>query len=253
MRTDAIAKTGTRVMGITAGGAMARHVVVHERTTMPIPDRLSFTEAAAIPEVFLTAHDALFTLAELKKGERVLIHAVASGVGTAAIQLARVHHVMPFGTTRSPDKIDRAKALGLQAAIVPSEGRFAEAFLAATGGERPNVILDAIGAAYFEENLSLLATKGRLVIIGLMGGATAEAPLGQIVARRLRVIGSVLRSRSVEEKIAATERFAKDELSRFSSGDLRPIVDAVLPMSSVAEAHKRMEANDTFGKVVLQW
>lgn len=244
---------GARVMGIAGGGGMARHLITDEREAIPVPKRLSLQEAAAIPEVFLTAHDALFSQAELQSGEHVLIHAAASGVGTAAIQLARAAGAIPSGTSRSPGKLDRARKLGLEHGIVPEDGAFAGTFLERNGGRSADVILDAIGAAYFEQNLSVLASRGRLVIIGLMGGTSAELPLGLLLGRRLRIFGTVLRSRSLEEKITVAERFCEEALGWLEQGTIEPVVDAVYPMASAAEAFGRLERNESFGKLVLSW
>ncbi len=242
---------GDAVMGIVGGGGMARLVVAHEREVVPAPKGMSLTDAAAIPEAFMTAFDALFAQAELAAGERVLVHAVASGVGTAALQLAASAGARVAGTSRSPDKLARCAALAPFTPIEPEDGRFADAVKAAVGGA--DVVLDLVGAAYLSESLAAMAPRGRMIVVGLVGGLEAPLPLGVLLAKRLRVQGSVLRSRPLEEKAALAQRFAATVVPRFEAGALRPVVDDVLPMRDVAEAHARMERNATVGKLVLTW
>jgi putative PIG3 family NAD(P)H quinone oxidoreductase len=244
---------GDRLMGIVGGGAMATWTVVHEREVLRIPDNLSFAEAAAIPEVFLTAYDALFCQAGLRMGEVVLLHAVASGVGTAALQLARIAGARAIGTSRTQEKLERCAELGLSASIRAEGGRFADRVAEITGGRLADVILDCVGAAYLAENLRALAPLGRLVVLGLLGGATGEMPLGLLVSRRVRVMGSVLRSRPLEEKAALAQRFSREVLPLFADGQLKPVIDAVLRMEEIRDAHRRMERNENIGKIVLSW
>ncbi|WP_373047830.1 NAD(P)H-quinone oxidoreductase [Vulgatibacter sp.] len=238
-------KAGDAVMGIVGGGAMASHLLVHEREAMPAPPNLSIEEAAAIPEVFLTAWDALFLQAGLRLGERVLLHAVASGIGTAALQLALHAGAIPIGTSRSREKLDRCAAIGLRESVLVEGGAFARASKGA------NVILDTVGAAYATENAKALSPGGRWVMIGLLGGATGEVPLGLLLSKRAHLVGSVLRSRPLEEKAALARAFSREIVPLFTVGKLRPVVDAVLPIERAAEAHERMERNETFGKLVL--
>jgi len=245
-------KVGDRVMGIVGGGAMATHVTVSAREAIPVPSRLSSAEAAAIPEAFLTAYDALFLQAGLRMGESVLIHAVGSGVGTAALQLAREAGALVIGTSRSQEKLDRGKAMGLEASILV-EGGFAEKVREHTGGRGADCILDLVGAAYFEENLAALANRGRMICVGLLAGAKANLPLGTLLSKRITLIGTVLRSRAPEEKALLARRFADEVLPLFERGRLSPVVEAVLPFEQVAEAHRLLESNRTFGKVVLAW
>jgi NADPH2:quinone reductase len=245
---------GERVMGIAGGGAMATHIAVHERTLVPVPASLDLERAAAVPEVFMTAYDALFLQAGLAIGDDVLIHAVGSGVGTAAVQLAVRAGARAIGTSRDEGKLDRCRALGMSEGIlVDGERRFADRVRALTGGHGAAIILDSIGAAYLEENVRALAGGGRLVVIGLLGGASAPLPLGLLLARRGRVLGTVLRSRPLEEKAELAQAFIAHVLPLFTDGRLVPVVDSVMPMSEVREAHRRMEKNDTFGKIVLRW
>ena len=246
---------GDRVMGIVAGGGMASHVVVHEREAIRVPAALSIEDAAAIPEVFLTAYDALFPQARMTLGDNVLLHAIGSGVGTAALQLATATGARALGTSRTADKLERCHALGLAAedGLLVSDKRFAQAVLERTGGRGADVILDSIGAAYLAENVAALAQRGRMVVIGLMGGAAGELPLGALLAKRACVMGTVLRARALEEKASLAQAFSRDAIPLFERGALRPVVDCVLPMRDVAEAHRRMERNETFGKIVLAW
>lgn len=246
---------GDRVMGIVGGGGMASHLVVHAREAIRVPDGMSLTDAAAIPEVFLTAYDALFVQAALGMGQTVLLHSIGSGVGTAALQLARAVSARVLGTSRTQDKLQRCEPLGLAAAdgILVSDKRFAARVAELTAGRGVDVILDTVGATYLSENLEALASRGALVVIGLMGGASAEVALGALLQKRARVQGSVLRSRPLEEKAALAQAFARAALPLFASGALKPVVDSVLPMAEIREAHRRMEQNETFGKIVLSW
>jgi putative PIG3 family NAD(P)H quinone oxidoreductase len=244
---------GDRVMGIVAGGGMATHLVVHAREAMRIPTSMSLTDAAAVPEVFLTAYDALFAQAGLGLGQVALLHAVGSGVGTAALQLARAAGAHAIGSSRSADKLERCKALGLNDAILVPDKQFAARVLELTARRGADVILDTVGAAYLAENIAALANGGRLVLVGLVGGAVAELGLGVLMAKRASVIGTVLRTRPLEQKAALAQAFVRDVLPMLERGTIKPVVDCVLPMSEIQEAHRRMERNDTFGKIVLSW
>jgi len=245
-------KPGDRVMGIVAGGAMATRVVTEADELMRIPKQLSLEEAAAVPEVFLTAYDAMVLQGDLRAGGTVLVHAVASGVGTAAIQLASVLRATSVGTSRTAHKLPRCTELGLDHAILVEDGQFSDTVLAAVP-QGVDVILDTVGAAYLAQNVKVVANKGRIIVIGLMGGVKADLNLGVLLSKRASIHGSVLRSRSSAEKAELTSAFAAQMLGRFASGELRPIIDEVLPMSEAQDAHHRMEANETFGKLVLTW
>jgi NADPH:quinone reductase-like Zn-dependent oxidoreductase len=240
-------------MGIVAGGAMCTHVLVHEREAIAVPESLSLTDAAALPEVFLTAYDALFLQAGLRMGESMLVHAVGSGIGTAAIQLARACGVTAVGTSRTEDKLERCKALGLDIGIAATDKTFAKAVLERTGGRGVDVILDTVGAVYLADNLQALAPKGRIVVIGLLGGAAGELSLGMLLAKRARILGSVLRSRPLEEKVTLAQACTRELLPLFARGALAPVIDVVMPMSEIRAAHERLESNTTFGKIVMQW
>jgi putative PIG3 family NAD(P)H quinone oxidoreductase len=251
---DGVARfsVGDRVMGIVAGGGMAELVVVHEREAVPVPEGMSLEDAGAVPEVFMTAYDALFRQARIGLGSFVLLHAVGSGIGTAALQLCHAAGATPIGTTRTEAKLARCAALGLAVhGIVATDGRFAARVSEITGGRMADVVLDTVGAAYLGENVAALAPRGTMVVLGLLGGVGGELPLGLVLGKRLTIVGSVLRARPLEEKAALAQAFAHDVLPLFAAKSLRPIVDAVLPIADVAEAHRRMDANETFGKLVL--
>ncbi len=250
-RVDTVAP-GDRVFGLLGGGGYAQRVVTHHRTVATIPDNLSFTDAAAVPEVFITAYDALFNHCNLSMGEAALIHAAGSGVATAAIQLAHHTGATTFGTAGSAEKLAKAADLGLDVGINYQQEDFAEVIKERTHGRGVDVILDVIGASYWERNLASLVIQGRMVIVGTLGGATLETNLGLLMGKRLRVHGTTLRMRPLEEKIAVTQQFKKHVLPLLADGRVRPIVDRVLPLEEVSEAHRYMESNANFGKIVLR-
>lgn len=247
------ARVGDRVMGIVAGGAMATHLVTHERELVPVPAGMPLERAAAVPEAFFTAYDALFEQGRLALGEWVLIHAVASGVGTAALHLARAAGARVIGTSRTQDKLERLRGLGLENGVLVGAEGFHERVDELTGGAGASVILDGVGAAYLEQNLRCLASRGRLVIIGLLGGVSGTVPLRMLLDRRAQIIGTVLRSRPLEEKAALARRVAAHVVPLLADGTIEPVIDAVLPMEEVGAAHERMESNQSFGKIVLRW
>ena len=249
----ALWKIGDRVMGIVAAGGHAEYLCVHEREAMPAPSRLSWEEVAAIPEVFLTAYDALFLRIGLRTGEIVLIHAVASGVGTAALQLATISGGMTVGTSRSAQKLERAKQLGLQVGIDASREGWVSQIEKAVGVDRIQTILDLVGAPYLEANLRLLALRGRMVVVGLTAGAQAQLNMGVLLRKRLTIVGTVLRARPIEEKIALAREFSERIVPFFDAGRLEPIIDRVFPFAEIRAAHELMESNETFGKIVLRW
>jgi putative PIG3 family NAD(P)H quinone oxidoreductase len=243
---------GDRVFGLVGGGAYAESLVVHERAAAPMPPSLSFTDAAAIPEAFITAWDALVAQARLAAGESVLVSAVGSGVGTAAVQIARAIGARSVGTARTASKLERARALGLDEGVLAPDGKFADAVLRATGGRGADVVLELVGGGYLGEDLRCAATGARLVLVGLMAGARTEVDLAAVLRKRLALYGTVLRSRPLEEKIAAMRAFARHVVPLVHAGALRPVVDRVLPLAAAAEAHAYVAANDSFGKVVLE-
>ena len=247
-------RAGDRVMGIAGGGAMATHIAAHERMLCRVPDEIDLVDAAGVPEVFMTAYDALFWQAELAMGENLVVHAVASGVGTAAVQLAARAGARAIGTSRSPDKLERCRALGMAEGIaVDRDGGFADRVGELTGGRGADVVLDVVGGGYLEENVRALAPRGRLVVIGLMGGSSGNLPLGLLLNRRARVFGTVLRTRPLEEKASLTQAFAQHVVPLLADGRLTPVVDAVMPMDDIREAHRRMESNQNVGKIILRW
>lgn len=246
-------KSGQRVFGITGGGAQAELVITPEDQLAEVPPNLNWIQAAAVPEVFITAHDALFATASLQAGESVLIHAAGSGVGTAAIQLARAAGAKVFGTARTAAKLEQAAHLGLSASIaVGDPSSIVEAVRDWTKGEGVDVVLDLVGAAYLDANLRSLAKRGRMVLVGTTAGAKGTLEFGLVMSKRLKIIGTVLRSRSAEEKASATQQFEREVVPLLAAGSVRPIVDSTFRLEEVAAAHQRLESNATFGKVVLE-
>ncbi|MGE0549098.1 MAG: NAD(P)H-quinone oxidoreductase [Kofleriaceae bacterium] len=243
-------RIGDRVFGLVGGGGYAEQLVSHERAVAAIPPGLSFEHAAAVPEAFITAYDAMVTQAGLAGGETLLVHAVGSGVGTAAVQLGRALGARVIGTARTADKIDSAKQLGLEVGVLASDGKFAEGVTAADPAGAA-VVLELVGGGYFAEDLRCTRPLGRIVLIGLMAGAKHEVDLSLILRKRLRVMGTVLRARPLEEKIAAMRTFEQQVVPLVARGLVKPIVDRVMPLDSAGEAHKRMASNAGFGKIVL--
>jgi len=244
-------RPGDRVMALLPGGGYAERVAVPERMLVPIPERLGFADAAAVPEAFLTAREALFTLGAIGADETVLIHASAGGVGSAAVQLARRAGARVVATAGSAEKLSRVKELGADVVVNYKTEDFAEAVQRATDGKGADVVLDFVGASYWPKHTRCLAIGGRIVIIGVLGGATAEVNFAQVLSRRYQILGLVMRSRSVLDKIEITRRFVRETLPFLADGTLRPIVDRVYPLAEARAAHERMEANANFGKLVL--
>ncbi len=244
---------GDRVMGLVGGGAWAQELVTHEREAMAMPAGMSFADAAALPEAFATAFDALVLQGGMTVNSEVLIHAVASGVGTAAIQLCQLFGARAIGTGRNEKKLERARALGLTRTILVKDGVFSAQVKQLTSGRGCDVALDLVGGDWFAETIDAMAPQGTVMLVGLVAGATAEVPLRSVLAKRLRVQGTALRSRSLEEKIAVARAFEQRLLPSFVSGQLKPVVDAVLPMAQLQPALQRLASNDTFGKLVLTW
>jgi NADPH2:quinone reductase len=259
-------RVGDSAMALVGGGAHAEAVVLHEEEALPVPDGVSLVAAAAIPEAFLTAYDALVTRARLRAGERVLIHAVGSGIGTAATQIAKRIGATTLGTSRTPAKLAQAREYGLDIGIDTSSLPFRSQVT-----EPVDVVLDVLGGRALADNLDLLASRGRLVLLGLLQGARAEADLNVIMRKRLEVIGSVMRTRGPEERRQLAREFREQLLPLFSAGrrdgpkglpdgrgtagppPLRPVVGTTYPMLELARAHAAMERDETFGKVVLIW
>ena len=246
-------KPGDRVMAITSGEAQAELAIVHERMLMRVPDGMTLEDAGAIPEAGITSHDALFTLGGLRPGWPVLVHAIGSGVATAALQIAQAAGATVIGTSRTGDKLERARALGLEHGILvgKDEPRFADEVKRIAGRRGVPLVLDFVGAAYAAENLACLAPGGRIVVIGTMGGPKATVDLGLLMRSRGSVVGTTLRPRPLDEKAAATQAFARDVLPLLATGKVKPVVDAVIPAAQAREAHERLDRNDSFGKLVL--
>jgi NADPH:quinone reductase len=246
-------QVGDRVMTLLGGGGYAELAIAPASTLMPVPKSLDLVQAAAITEVFVTAWLNVFREAALKPGETLLVHGGASGVGTAAIQLARaLGSSSVIVTVGSEDKAKACCDLGADHAILYKQEDFSKRVLELTDKRGANVILDHIGAAYLEPNLACLALYGRLVIIGLLGGARAELNIGRLMVKRQRIIGSVLRARPVSEKADITKGFREQVLPLFETGRLKPVIDRVLPLEEVRSAHELMAANANTGKLVLQ-
>jgi NADPH:quinone reductase len=247
-------RVGQRVFGITAGGAQAEYAVVPESALAAVPDNLDWAEAAAVPEAFVTAHDAMFTQGRLTVGESVLVHAAGSGVGLACVQLARAAGARVYGTARTAEKLERARVYGLdEAAAVGGDPRvFADAVRAWTEGAGVNLVVDLVGASYLAANLDALAARGRLLLVGTLGGASAPLDFSRVMGKRLRVVGTVLRARSNEEKARAIRLFAAHVVPLLARGAVRPVIDTTHDLSDVRAAHARMESNESFGKIVLR-
>jgi NADPH2:quinone reductase len=246
---------GDRVFGIVGGGGYAEQITVHARALARIPDGMSFTDAAAVPEAFLTAWDAMVDQARLTAGEIVLVHAVGSGVGTAALQIAKAVGARTLGTARTADKLERARTLGLDQGIVVQDAMFAPEVLKrseAFGARGVDVVVELVGGAYVAEDLACLAPKGRIVVVGAMAGARVDLDLGTLMHKRAEIRGTVLRARPLEEKILAARSLQRHLVPLFAIGALKPIVDRVLPLAAAADAHRAMQSNETFGKVVLE-
>jgi NADPH2:quinone reductase len=246
-------KPGQRVFGLIGGGAQAEYVVTYEHLLAEIPANLDWTQAAAVPEVFITAHDALWTQADLRPGETVLIHAVGSGVGLAAVQLARAIQAVPYGTSRTADKIEQSKPLGLEAGLAVRDNfdDLEAAVKQWTAGKGINVLLDLVGGPYVKGSQKLMANQGRMILVGTVAGGSYELDSRYVMGKRLQIRGTVLRARSLEEKIAVTRAFAAEVVPLLARGVLRPNVDSVFPLSEIGKAHQRLESNETFGKVVV--
>ena len=243
---------GDRVFGLVGGGGYAEKAVIDHRMAMPIPSDWSFEEAAAVPEVFFTANENIFTLGQLTKSETILIHAGGSGVGSAGIQIAHHAGANVFVTAGTTDKINKCIELGAKAGINYKETDFANEISRLTNGDGVDVVLDFIGAEYLQRNLNILKTKGRLLQVGLMSGSETDINLGIIMRKRLKIIGSVMRPQSLEEKIAITQRFVEYWLPELKVGTLQPIIDTIFTLEQVQEAHEYMEKNRNFGKIILK-
>ncbi len=246
-------KEGDAVFGLIAGGGYAEYAVIHHKMAMRKPQNLTFEEAAAIPEAFLTAYQALSFLGDLQPDQYVLIHAGASGVGSAAIQLAREMGAKPIITAGSEEKLAACRKLGAIGAINYHKGTFAEEVMDETQGRGVDLVIDFIGANYWEQNLSVLAMDGKLVFLSMMSGSQIDRfDLRIFMKKRLKIMGSTLRNRPLDYKIALTAAFSQYAMPRFEEGQLRPVIDRVFSWEAVAEAHQYMEENRNTGKIVLE-
>lgn len=246
--------TGDRVFGLVGGGAHAEYIVVHESTILRVPDTMTWHEAAAVPEAFFTAYDAMVTQGELHRGDRVLIHAVASGVGLAAVQVARAWGALPYGTSRSPDKLSAASAAGMidGVALPDSLEPLAEAVARWSDGRGMDLIVDLVGGDYLPASIDAASVGGRLLLIGAVGGARAEVDVRRILGKRLMLKGTVMRARSLAERTQVAEAVDADIIPRLARSELIPSIDSVYPLARIAEAHAHLESNQTVGKVVLE-
>ena len=237
-------------MGVTNGGGYAELLAIHERQTMPVPDTLSLADAGAFPEVFITAWDALVRQGGLTAGRWALVHAGASGVGTAAIQVA-THLGARIAVTASAGKHDVCRRLGADLVIDYRSDDFVAAVREATGGAGVDVVLDVIGGDYVARNVASVCTGGRIIQVGVMGGGAEPFDVGTLLMKRATITGTTLRSRPLEEKIAITREFAAQLLPAVADGRLAPVIDTRYPLDEVAAAHERMAANANAGKLVL--
>jgi NADPH2:quinone reductase len=246
-------KIGDRVFGIVGGGGYAEAIAVPARTLARIPEGMSFADAGAVPEAFLTAWDGMVDQGRLAAGETVLIHAAGSGVGTAAVQIARAVGARSIGTARTKAKLDRARELGLdEGIVVDGGGAFADEVRKLTGGRGVDVVVELVGGPYVAQDLACIAHKGRIVVIGMMAGPRVDFDLNLLMRKRAEVRGTMLRSRPLEEKILTALALDRHLVPLFERGALKPIVDRVFPLRDAGEAHRAMQSNETFGKVVLE-
>ena len=243
---------GDEVCALLAGGGYAEKVSVPSGQVLKVPKGFSFEQAAALPEVFATAYFNLYMEANLSEGEKALIHAGASGVGTAAIQICKAKGNPCFVTAGTKEKISRCMELGAEGGTVRNEENFADAVAKWTDNNGVQVILDPVGANYLEDNMKSLTLEGRLVMIGLMGGAKTSINLGLLMMKRLRIIGSTLRAQPIPKKTEIMNNLNENIWPLLESGDIKPIIDTVIPIEEVDKAHKLMESNQTFGKVILK-
>jgi NADPH2:quinone reductase len=241
---------GDEVMAIVAGGAYAEQVAVHERQLMAVPAGVDVADAAAIPEVGITAHDALVVQGGLRSGGWALVHAGASGVGSMAVQIVKAMGARVI-TTTSTGKVDAVRALGADVVVDYKAEDFVEAVAGATGGRGVDVVLDVVGGDYLMRNVAAIRTGGTIVQVGVMGGGATEINLGALLPKRAHLVGTVLRPRPLEEKAAASARFAAEVVPSIESGAIRPVIDRRYPLAEIAEAHRYLETNANVGKVLI--
>ncbi|MBI5374889.1 MAG: NAD(P)H-quinone oxidoreductase [Candidatus Schekmanbacteria bacterium] len=245
-------KGGERVFGVVAGGSYAEKLITHQRTVVPVPDNLSDIEAAAIPEAFITAHDALVTQGNFKSGDLVLIYSVAGGVGSAAVQLVNLLGGKAIGIAGSGDKLLKIAETALFHAINYREEDIFKNIEKKFGKQSVDIVIDTVGGNYWQQNLKILKNCGFIVIVGLLGGANAETNLSLILTKRLHITGTVLRARPLEEKIIVTRKFAHEVVPHFTDGKLKSVIDSVFQFEKLHEATLRMENNENTGKIILK-
>jgi putative PIG3 family NAD(P)H quinone oxidoreductase len=246
-------RAGDRVFGLVSGGAHADFAVAQWSTLAAVPQTLGWIDAGATPEAFITAHDAL-EQAAAREGDYVVVHAVASGVGLAAIQLIRARRATPLGTSRSAEKLERARDVGLAAGFPAQHGieGLPDWVRSRTEDHGADIVLDLLGGEYVAASVRSLAMRGRLVLIGTLAGAEATVPLHLVLRHRLNIRGTVLRSRAFDERTHDARVFERDVVPLLEAGTVRPVIDTVFPLDRIAEAHRLVEANRSFGKVVLR-
>jgi putative PIG3 family NAD(P)H quinone oxidoreductase len=244
-------KGGERVFGVVGGGSYAEQVVTHQRLLVGVPDALTDEQAAAVPEAFMVAHDALITQGEMKSGDLVLVHSVAGGVGSAALQLVNLVGARAIGTAGSKEKLNAISDLAPFHGVNYREEDFRESIEKEFGENCVDLILDTVGANYWNRNLELLKDRGKLILLGLMGGASAKTPLDRILSKRLRICGSTLRRRPLEEKIAVTQAFARQILPHFEMNKIKPLIDSIHSFEQLHKATEIMERNENVGKIIL--
>lgn len=241
---------GAEVMAVVSGGAYAERIAVHERQVMAVPTSVTVADAAAIPEVWITAFDALAVQGGLAMGRTALVHAGASGVGSAAIQIAKAMGARVV-VTASTAKVAACRALGADEVVDYTADDFVTVVDRVTGGQGVDTVLDVVGGDYLARNVEALRVGGTIVQVGVMAGATGSFPLGALLPKRATVRGTVLRSRPIEEKVAITQRFAREVLPLFDRGSLRPVIDRRFPLDAIADAHRHMESNANIGKILI--
>lgn len=244
-------KLGDRVFGLAGGGTYAEHVVAHSLTTVKIPDYMDFSTAAAIPEVFITAYDALVCQCSFRSGQTVLIHAVGSGVGLAAVQIVRALGGFSIGTARSAEKVKEAHNWGMDKGIVVGEHSFAHKVNEMTAGKGVDIVIELVGGKYFHEDLQCIANLGQIIIVGLVAGTKSEIDLATVLRKRIVIHGTTMRMRPLDEKIQAANLLERNILPLFERGLLKANIDEQMPITDVVEAHRIIDSNKNFGKVVL--
>jgi putative PIG3 family NAD(P)H quinone oxidoreductase len=243
-------KPGDAVMAIDAGGGYAERIAVHERQLMAVPERVGVSDAAAIPEVFLTAWDALVVQGGLTSGRWSLVHAGGSGVGTAGIQIAKAISAR-IAVTCSAGKVAACRDLGADVVIDYQSQDFVAEVREATGGRGVDVVLDVIGGDYVDRNLHAVASQGRIIQVGLLGGGASSVSMGLLLTKRVTLTGTVMRARPLEQKISITQQFIREVLPLFETGELRPVIDSRYPLDQIADAHRYMATNANTGKILI--